>query len=588
MPVVVVLTVVGFALPVVLFLGSTLVYSVNVVISDNLSIMPFIEASQRQLIPWGPLWAQYNQDRSFFPNALSVVLAHTDHLDMRTEDLIGALMVVIGTALLIWAHKRRSPSCPWLYYCPVAFVSLSLVQTANTFLGGVSWYLTFLALATTIVLLDAVRAPRLAYAGAVAAALVGSYSSFAGLLIWPAGLALLYLRGRRWRPMALWVASGGLATVFYFWNFSFNSAANPSTGYVFRHLWTAMQILLTAVGDGVGVAISPKSGPDSVIELMGALILIIGAVAVVVAVRNRRAGQGGPVGVAMICFGVLFALSVADGRIGFGPSGASASRYTTFDLLILSGAYLGLLDSRPRGVGSAEVGGPRGPGPAADGLGGPPRSPSRWDGVAALAFAIALVLAGLQVMFGTGNGLQVERAYHRQQVIAAGYLRAYRYTPDFALGTQLDPWRPASWVRRNASIADRLHLSTFSTPLPREFEPSRIVPPTPMVLKPTSGATVHGTVVLVAVADRSIGVRGIQFVVRVGGATLPIHLQTELGPYGWIVFWNSAGVPDGNYTAVAVSVTYGGRTATSGGVPFRVDNVASADTSGGGHGPTSP
>ena len=95
--VVVVLTVVGFALPVCAFLGSTVAYSVNIVMYDNLSIMPFVKASETRIVPWGPLSAQYNQDRSFFPNALSVVLAHVDHLDMRVENTIGALMVVIGT-----------------------------------------------------------------------------------------------------------------------------------------------------------------------------------------------------------------------------------------------------------------------------------------------------------------------------------------------------------------------------------------------------------------------------------------------------------------------------------------------------------
>ena len=61
------------------------------------------------------------------------------------------------------------------------------------------------------------------------------------------------------------------------------------------------------------------------------------------------------VGVAMICFGLLFALSVADGRTVFGPSGASAWRYTTYDLLVLAGAYLALLDYRHRALGPGGV-----------------------------------------------------------------------------------------------------------------------------------------------------------------------------------------------------------------------------------------
>ena len=432
-PVVVVLTVVGFALPVCAFLGSTVAYSVNIVMYDNLSIMPFVKASETRIVPWGPLWAQYNQDRSFFPNTLSVVLAHVDHLDMRVENTIGALMVVVGTALLIWAHKRRTPSCPWLYYCPVAFVTLSLVQYANTFLGGVSWYLTFLALATTIVLLDAVRSPHLAYAGAVIAAVVGSYSSFAGLLIWPTGLALLFLRGRGWRPMVIWAMSGGLATAFYFWNFTFNSAAHPATGYLFGRLWSAIQVILTAVGDGVGVMITPGSGSNMIIELLGALILFVAGVAIAMALRHRGSEDGGPVGVAMICFGLLFALSVADGRTVFGPSGASASRYTTYDLLILAGAYLALLDCRHRALGPGRLAASGGPHSSVNDVDVEPQPLSIRRDIAPISFAVTLLLVVLDVVFGTSNGLQGERTYHQQQVTAVQYLRAYRIAPDYAL-----------------------------------------------------------------------------------------------------------------------------------------------------------
>ncbi len=566
-----VLTILGFALPVGVFLGSIAYYSVNVVMSDNLSIMPFLKASQTHLIPWGPLWAQYHQDRSFFPNALALVLAHTDHLDMRVEDFIGGLMMVVGTALLIWAHKRRSPSCPWLYYCPVAFVTLSFAEFANTFLGGVSWYLTFLALAATIVLLDALRAPRLAYAGAVAAAVVGSYSSFAGLLIWPTGLVLLYLRGRGWRPMTVWVLCCGLTTALYFRNFAFNGGAHPTVGYLAHHLWLGMMIFLTAVGDLFGVAVTPGSSSEVIIQLLGGLILIVAAVTVVTAVRNRGAGDGGPIGVAMICFGVLFALSVADGRIGFGPAGAAASRYTTYDLLILVGAYLGLLGTRHATVTST-TGPGLDPASAIEEVGTRHRSQISWHAGASVAFAVALTVMFLQVVLGNQNGLRDERAFHRQQLTAAKYLRAYRYTPDYALSSPIDWWRTGSWIRQNASIADALHLSVFSTPTPRELEPSQFVPPTPVIFRPSPGQTVHGTFAFDAATDESIGVKGVQFIILGSGDSTAVRANAVLGPYGWAVLWNSADVPDGDYLAVATSMTYGGRTATSTAVHFHVVN----------------
>ena len=66
-------------------------------------------------------------------------------------------MLMTSTALLIWSHKRRSPSTPWLYYCPVALLALSVVQFENALWGfQMAWFLVLLAMATAVVLIDRV------------------------------------------------------------------------------------------------------------------------------------------------------------------------------------------------------------------------------------------------------------------------------------------------------------------------------------------------------------------------------------------------------------------------------------------------
>ncbi len=56
--------------------------------------------------------------------------------------------------------------------------------------------------------------------------------------------------------------------------------------------------------------------------------------------RRRDAQGAAPIGMALTVFGLLFALSTTYGRAWGGPGAASASRYTTYDLMILVGAYL--------------------------------------------------------------------------------------------------------------------------------------------------------------------------------------------------------------------------------------------------------
>ena len=151
-----VLTVLGFGLPVAAYFWFVGTYSVNVLTNDQWTDIPVIKDTWSHL-DWSALWLPHNENRVFFPNIIVVILAHTVHFDIRVEELLSAVMLTAATGLLIWAHKRRSPSTPWLYYCPVAILALSFVQSGNALWGfQMAWYLVLLSLAASIVLLDRV------------------------------------------------------------------------------------------------------------------------------------------------------------------------------------------------------------------------------------------------------------------------------------------------------------------------------------------------------------------------------------------------------------------------------------------------
>ena len=194
--IVLVATVIGFAAPVVIFLKTIANYSVNVIVQDQLTDVPLINASYHQWIPWAQLWAPYHEDRSFFPNLVTVFLAHTVHFNVQVEEYLGAALLIAAVAVVIVAHRRWSSDIPWLYYCPIALLILSPVQYETMLLGGVSWYLVLLALAGALAALDARSTTRWTIIAAVGCAVIGSFSALSGLMIWPVGLALLLLRRR--------------------------------------------------------------------------------------------------------------------------------------------------------------------------------------------------------------------------------------------------------------------------------------------------------------------------------------------------------------------------------------------------------
>ena len=142
------LTVFGFAAPVIGYFWMLWDYAVNVVVGDQWDDVAVIGRSYHHLFDWSSLWAQHNETRIFFPNLIVLALSRTTHFDVRTEEFLSALMLVVAVTLLILIHKRRSPSTPWLYYCPVAILTFSISQFEDSLWGfQLAWYLVLLCLA---------------------------------------------------------------------------------------------------------------------------------------------------------------------------------------------------------------------------------------------------------------------------------------------------------------------------------------------------------------------------------------------------------------------------------------------------------
>lgn len=282
------------------------------------------------------LFNQHNENRIVFPNIIVLLLAATTHFNIVVEEYLSGVMLVASAGLIIYTHKRRSPSTPWLYYLPVVIIMLSFVQAANTLWGfQMAWYLVMLSLAATLFLLDRPTETELAMAvttaAAVVAAFIGSFSSLMGLFIWPVGLIILWHRQRpRWLAIT-WIAAAAVSTLFYFAGFNFGETYSD-TPYLLRHLFEGVKTFFFVIGDVFGaqsydsVGIHPPHAPNlstGVVIAMGVVVFAIAAwVVIVYCLRPDRTG-GSPVGVALVCFGLLYALNIAIGRTSPGSTAPS-------------------------------------------------------------------------------------------------------------------------------------------------------------------------------------------------------------------------------------------------------------------------
>jgi hypothetical protein len=537
------LAVLGFGLPVLVYLGFLHHYSLNVVHGDQWSDVDLIRASYSGHLSLAALWAQHNENRMLFPNLLAVAMSRLDAFNVSGEEYLSALLLIAAVALIIGAHKRRAPDRPWLAYCPVVILMFSVVQAQNTLSGfQLAWYLILLVLAGVLFLLDRPTLSVVGAASAIILAVVGSYSSFQGLFIWVAGLLLLFYRRRPGYLIAVWVAAGVLTTALYFHNFNSHDAVAPYLTPIHLPI-KAVRFYFESLGDVLGVPLTSYGVGADLITAVGCVIFAVALYTLWSSGRRRDAQTGAPIGIALTVFGLLFACSTTYGRAWAGPAGASALRYTTYDLLVLVGSYLTYIGT-----------------------------PSKEERALAPSRAIRKVvgttlgcLVVLVTVFGFVNGIRWARSADQVYITAAAVTTDITRIPGPVVQKWLAPAEPTSQLEADAKVLESHGLSLFSNAQAvaryrhlasldtEEGLFKNTQPPSTQVENPSTGAVLSGKTLLVAGAAPDLHPVGVHFVLS-GAAVPPQVLVAKKTPLGWAVFWSPSTVPNGDYELVSVVV----------------------------------
>jgi hypothetical protein len=276
---------------------------------------------------------------------------------------------------------------------------------------------------------------------------------------------------------------------------------------------------------------------------------------IVSAVFRRQDDDATPLSVALICFGLLFASTIAIGRATAGLNAGGASRYTTFDLLTLVGCYLALLSRRGAQVPSRPL-----------------------DRVLQLASGVTVgAIICLQVVLGTSNGLNDARSWHNTQIQASEVIVNIKKAPDSLVEGALvvDPWN-VPYTRQMTRFAQTNHLSLFDSEsaikqYARAGLPYNIRSLVIDVSLPRYGAIVKGIVFLGASASSDYGITKVDFEIH-GSKGIPIIVRAKHTYVGWLAGWNTVSLPDGRYTIKSVASDTEGHWKQSKRVVVRVDN----------------
>jgi Bacterial Ig domain len=248
----------------------------------------------------------------------------------------------------------------------------------------------------------------------------------------------------------------------------------------------------------------------------------------------------------LIWFGFIFAAAAAGGRgVVLGLSNASFSLYVIYDVLILVGAYLVIVDRF---------------GEIAPGVAYKPR----WLLVASVSVAL---LVGLQLVLGTVNGIANGRSYRSFETTGATVMTQVQRAPAGLVENQLGAgYETAGFIRQMTAFLRVKQLSLFSTSAAASYArlalPVNTTPPTTQLLKPTSQQSLHGDVFLTASAYNYFGITSVQFAVR-GDGRPAILLPGVRASFGWLGAWDTGTVPNGRYEVRSVAVAPGGLRGTS-------------------------
>ena len=568
----------ALALPVLGLFWSIHHYAVNTIFADQWFDIDLIRRFHSGTLNAGAIWAQHGENRILVPNLIVLLLAESVHFNIVFEDYLSGLMLVAATALIIGAHKRRSPSTPWIYYFPVVIVVISMNQGGMVLFGfAISWYLVILGLAAALFLLDSPRFTWIVLAGAVLVTIAASFSDLEGLFIWPVGVFMLYQRRRSQRAFLVWILAA-LATTSLYW---YHLHVNVHQAYAFGHPLLTLRFFFFAIGNvaGVPVPVVP-SATDYVFVALGVIIFVLAVWVLVDGVRRRAQPAASPIGVSLVLFGLLYTVALTGSRVGFGLP--VLPRYAIWDLLMLAGCYLSILDGFRLSV-SDRVGNDRA---GSDGAEQSTRGAARLGSgirtkssgrAARLGLVVAVVtVVCVQVVVGTYEALQSGRTWHDREVSVADITVNIHHAPNGMVVNQLGSGtEPASFLRSMAAYAKRERLSLFSTGAVAQYAneglPRSPTPPVVTVTSPDNGATLRGVKWLLASASDSFGVAKVRFEVEFEGrpyATIPATSTS----FGWLGGWNTATVPNGQYGVRSIATDSSGRTATSSPVTVTVEN----------------
>ena len=381
----------------------------------------------------GQLWAQHNENRMFFPQVINLLLGIVSHENSKVTIFFDLLLQLASFGLIAYGLSRiaRGKSY-WLNLAVISPLILSLGFFEDiTWAFQSAWYLIYLCVAFCFVSLSFPESKRWT-ALSLASVAVASFSSFQGLVLGPS-LALIFFFAGRKRLAQIYAIASALLFIIYFWGLNISNTGGA--GISFSHPLKMASYALVLFGS---VFASPQTTHfgNLPIGLLGLVLVVVGLVALALALRFVRSDLRLLPGLLLIIYSLATSASITVGRWSFGPVQALSSRYILYTLLLPIGTIITFYLVAPKVTRMELI------------------KTARWGLVALLICQIPLAIS---------SGIVNERTSHRKRQVINAIVANYKTATDTQIIQDVYPFRPATrrTIMRNMRI---FQVGVFASP----------------------------------------------------------------------------------------------------------------------------
>ena len=433
-------------------------YGVNTIFWDEWDTLPMIHHFLSGSLTFADLWNTHNENRMLFPNLFFLFNVEIDNYNTKIEMFVGGILLLLSFYIMTKIFRARiQKEIFWI--TPIAFLLFSLSQYENTLWGfQFAWYLILACLVLELYLLE--QKENWGFWLSILLAICASYSSFQGLFLWLAGFVYILLNGCSGFKKVTWTVATLIFTGLYFMGKDLHDIGGSF--YPLSHPIESLKFFLISIGSVIPVSlgyIQPPAFGYFPVEFIGAIFLSLGTYVIVQGIRASGTDKGYLFPVALCVYAFLFDLALLGGRQQLGLLQATVPHYTTYNLLLVIGIYMGIVNMLKNA------------------------SFTQKKTVLYPLMGVVCLLSLTQVLVSYYVGINEGQEFFRSRIKSAKILANYSVAPDMMVTNYVTG--ELSLFRKEAPTLSRYRLSIFDSPTAslyaKEGLPLRILPYPPQL-----------------------------------------------------------------------------------------------------------